>query len=342
MLSAMQDYYGATTECAGQLGPCWAFWTRAGGALVFPETWPVGVAPDAVVLKAKQEAQSKASQSLPKGVASAAAFGAQVTAPIVGSLFEKGFRTTTIEQFSTGPCPQFSKTDLNNAIKDTLSTYFKTVATIQGGEAKKAFDAVQSLAAGSPSGVVMEALYSLLADYGIEVPEEVKKFLNCLYSKAGGLVFTAVKQAVIDGDPKGAAQLLAPYAIACSAKTAKDSLEAGSIWAPLIDAIALAAVVATAPPPPPAPKVPVVDAKSECEQTGGIVLKNGACFKFDEKVIGIAKYASSGEALKTQENIYKAAAEGIKKRAEEKKKQEEQQQMLLIAGAAVVAYLALS
>ena len=342
MLSAMQDYYGATTECAGQLGPCWAFWTRAGGALVFPESWPVGAAPDAVVLKAKQEAQSKASQSLPKGVGSAAAFGAQVTAPIVGSLFEKGFRTTTIEQFSTGPCPQFSKTDLKNAIKDTLSTYFKTVATIQGGEAKKAFDAVQSLAAGSPSGVVMEALYGLLSDYGIEVPEEVKKFLNCLYSKAGGLVFTAVKQAVIDGDPKGAAQLLAPYAIACSAKTAKDSLEAGSIWAPLIDAIALAAVVATAPPPPPAPKVPVVDAKSECEQTGGIVLKNGACFKLDEKSIGFAAYASSGEVLKAQEKIYNAAAEGVKKKNEEKKKQEEQQQLLLIAGAAVVAYLALS
>ncbi len=341
----MQGYYGVTTECAGQLGPCWAFWTRAGGALVFPEIWPVGVAPDAVVLKAKQEAQSKASQSLPKSVASAAAFGAQVTAPIVGSLFEKGFRTTTIEQFSTGPCPQFSKTDLNNAIKDTLSTYFKTVATIQGGEAKKAFDAVQSLAAGSPSGVVMEALYSLLADYGIEVPEEVKKFLNCLYSKAGGLVFTAVKQAVIDGDPKGAAQLLAPYAIACSAKTAKDSLEAGSIWAPLIDAIALAAVVVTAPPPPPAPKVPVVDSQAQCNQSGGLWAdKTKTCIPLNETLLGFAKYAASGEAVKNQTEMYENVAKGLeKKKAEEKKKQEEQQQqLLLLAGAAVVAYLALN
>jgi len=316
-------------------------WTDKDGKPAFPEKWPIGVAPSKLANEARNEFQHRAGQTIPPDT-TAGTVGTYANLPVVGNLMLKGVRLLTIDKFSQGPCPQFTKGDVSSAIKDVLVTYFKTVATIQGGEAKKAFDAVQSLAAGSPSGVVMEALYSLLSDYGIEVPEEVKKFLNCLYSKAGGLVFTAVKQAVIDGDPKGAAQLLAPYAIACSAKTAKDSLEAGSIWAPLIDAIALAAVVATAPPPPPAPKVPVVDAKSECEQTGGIVLKNGACFKLDEKSIGFAAYASSGEVLKAQEKIYNAAAEGVKKKNEEKKKQEEQQQLLLIAGAAVVAYLALS
>lgn len=262
--------------------------------------------------------------------------GIAVNTPIVNKLVYSQADFNRKLAYSHGLCAKYSGNDVLNASKEVLKSYFEVVATLEGGAAKKGYDAIKALAAGTPSGVAMEALFSVLQDYGIEVPQEVKDFLTCLYGKAGSLVFTAVKQAVIDGDPKGAGQLLAPYAVDCGAKTLKKSLGDGSPWSPLIDAIVLAAVVAAAPPPPPKPKVPVTDPKTECNKSGGIYFETTKqCAPF-QLVIGAGKASEKAIELVTTvtpATVAAAAAERAK---------QEQQQLMLLAGVAVVAYLALS
>lgn len=264
--------------------------------------------------------------------------GIAVNTPVINKLVYSQADFNRKLAYSKGLCAKYSGDDVLNASKEVLKNYFEVVATLEGGAAKKGYDAIKSLAAGTPSGVAMESLFSVLQDYGIEVPQEVKTFLTCLYSKAGALVFTAVKQAVLDGDPKGAGQLLAPYAIDCGAKTLKEQLGAGSPWAPLVDAIVLAAIVATAPPPPPKPKVPVTDPKVECKKTGGIYFETtGQCFPF-ELAFSASKSAEKAVGYATTMTIKQFEKEKEKKLEE----QRQQQQLMLLAGVAVVAYLALS
>lgn len=307
------------------------------GSKAFPDKWLFKAPPTKIVSQTREFYLHKAGQASPPNHSfTVVEQGVWANLPVIGDMFVQESKLFTQERFSKGPCPQFGQDDKTATVKKMLWSYFSAVATLGGGDLQTAYKAIKAVTAGKPEGIVMEALFSVLQDYGIEVPQEVKDFLTCLYGKAGSLVFTAVKQAVIDGDPKGAGQLLAPYAVDCGANTLKKSLGDGSPWSPLIDAIVLAAVVAAAPPPPPKPKVPVTDPKLECNKSGGIYFETtGECYPF-QLAIGASKASEKAIELVQKVTPQTVAAATVQRQ------NQEQQQLLLLAGVAVVAYLALS
>ena len=324
-------------------------WTDKNGLAVFPNKWLFGAPATAIVNQTREFFLHAAGQANPPNhTGTVAEQGVWANLPVIGDMFIKESQLFTQVRFGGGPCPQFGKDDQVATVKKMLWSYFSAVATLGGGQIKAAYEAAKMVTAGTPKEVVMQALFSLIEDappggLGLTIPDPVKNFLTCLYTKAGAKAIEAVKLGLVDGKYEDAGKLIAPYIVDCGAETLKDELPEDSPFKALVNALALAVTVYLAPepaaPPKPAPKVPVTDPALACKQAGNVYFDTTKQCLPLSAVLGAAQAAP--QALKlvttvTPETVAAAAAE--RKRQE----QEQQRQLLTLAGIAVVAYLALS
>lgn len=179
--------------------------------------------------------------------------------PAIGAAWGAALKAVNKVSQAATECVDVSATDALLSVASAGAQWVGVTAENKAGWDAKAAKLVEQVTKG---GNTMDSLIALLNESGIEVPDQVKEFLNCLYTKAGlSVLLDSLKQAVVSGDPEGAAKKLAPYAIDCGAKQLANAMPAGP-WKTLVYSVAVAIEAAIAPPAAPPKKVPVSGAGS--------------------------------------------------------------------------------
>lgn len=166
----------------------------------------------------------------------------------------KGASVTSETLANIGECKQANWKKFAEAAIDVGVT---AVAGTDSGTIKAGVSGAKiGYAAATGGKIQMEDIYAILEAAGVELPDEVKSFLQCAYSAMGDYLYKILGM-VTEGKFEDAAKAAAPYLVNCSIQTLGDQISQDSFfkkWAKAAGSATSAYIKAqgaSAPPLPP-------------------------------------------------------------------------------------------